>query len=66
MVKLLYHNKGGVIMLWLDLIDILFLLIGICLGYIICAGIHRDLFNDECESCEYREIIEGFLNDERE
>ena len=53
-------------MLWLDLIDILFLLVGICLGYLICIGVHRDLFNDECESCEYRELIEGFLNDERE
>ena len=52
-------------MLWFDLIDIIYLLIGVCLGYIVCLGIYKDLFNDECESCEYRELIERFT-DERE
>ena len=52
-------------MLWLDLIDILFVVVGILVGYILCALIHKDLWNDECEDCEYRKFIEEVLNDER-
>ena len=48
-------------MLWLDLIDILFLLVGVLVGYIVCCLIHRDILQDECESCEYREFIEEMI-----
>ena len=53
-------------MLWIGLIDIIFLIVGVLLGYIICITVHRDIFTDECESCEYRKFIEGLVNDERE
>ena len=53
-------------MLWIDIIDIIYLLVGVLLGYIICIGVHHDLWTDICESCEYREFIEGWLSDERE
>lgn len=51
-------------MLWLDLLDILYLLIGVVVGYVICASLNRDFMDDECEFCEYRKFIEGVLNDE--
>lgn len=46
-------------MLWLDIIDIIYLLVGVLLGYIICAGITKD----ECEECEYREFVERLINE---
>ena len=45
-------------MLWIDLIDILYLLIGFALGYVLCCGINKDAFTDECNECEYRKFIE--------
>ena len=56
-------------MLWLDLIDILYLIIGFILGYILCCGINKDAMEDECEyeceDCVYRDYyIEEMLNDE--
>ena len=53
-------------MLWLDLIDILFLVVGILLGYVLCYLNNRDLMQDECEECLYREFIEEVLDDGRE
>ena len=50
-------------MLWLDLIDILYLVVGIIFGYILCCGIHHDIMEDECDDCEYRKFIEEVLND---
>lgn len=44
-------------MLWLDLIDILFLVAGVALGYILCYLNNRDLLQDECEDCLYREYV---------
>ena len=41
-------------MLWLDIIDIIYLVIGIIVGFVICSGIHKD----ECDNCVYSEIIE--------
>lgn len=49
-------------MLWLDLIDIVYLLIGFALGYILCVGIHKDAMQDECDECEYRKFIEEVLD----
>lgn len=49
-------------MLWLDLIDILYLIIGVALGYILCCGINKDAMEDECTNCEYRKYIEEALN----
>ena len=51
-------------MLWLDLIDIIYLILGFALGYILCCGIHKDAMEDECEECEYRNFIEEVLNSE--
>ena len=51
-------------MLWIDLIDMLYLLIGVIVGYVLCSLVNRDLMDDECESCEYREFIEEVLNNE--
>ena len=48
-------------MLWLDLIDILYLIIGFALGFILCAGTHKDIMQDECEDCEYRKYIEEVI-----
>lgn len=48
-------------MLWLDLIDILYLLIGFVLGYILCCGINKDAMQDECDECEYRKFIEEVI-----
>ena len=51
-------------MLWIDLIDMLYFLIGAIVGYVLCSLVNRDLLDDECESCEYREFIEEVLKDE--
>lgn len=48
-------------MLWVDLIDILYLIIGVALGYIMCWCIHKDVMEDECEDCEYRKFIEEVI-----
>lgn len=61
--RIIVPYKEVIIMLWIDLIDILYLLIGVVLGYIICSLVNRDLMDDECESCEYREFIEEVLKD---
>lgn len=53
-------------MLWLDLIDILFVLVGFIVGYIFCCLINRDAMDDECESCLYREYVMEVLENEQE
>ena len=53
-------------MLWLDLIDIIYLVLGVMLGYVICCVINRDILQDQCEDCEYRKFIEEVLIDEEE
>ena len=53
-------------MLWLDLIDILYLVVGILVGYIICVLIHKDLLEDECEECLYREYVMEVIENERD
>ena len=52
-------------MLWMDLIDILFLVVGVALGYILCYLNNRDLLQDECEDCEYREYVMEVIEHER-
>ena len=59
-----FTSGRGDLMLWIDLIDMLYLLIGVIVGYVLCSLVNRDLLDDECESCEYREFIEEVLNDE--
>lgn len=53
-------------MLWLDLIDILFLVVGVVLGYILCYLNTRDLLQDECEECLYREYVMEVIEHERD
>ena len=53
-------------MLWLDLIDILFVLVGFIVGYIFCCLINRDAMDDECESCLYREYVMEVIENERD
>lgn len=53
-------------MLWLDLIDIIYMVLGVMLGYIVCCVINRDILKDQCEDCEYRKFIEEVLIDEEE
>ena len=48
-------------MLCLDLIDILYLIIGFLTGYILCCGINKDAMEDECTDCEYRKFIEEII-----
>ena len=45
-------------MLWIDMIDMLFLISGLALGYILCWILHRDILHDECDDCLYRKYIE--------
>ena len=52
-------------MLWLDLIDILFLVAGLLLGYVVCYLNNRDLMHDECEECPYREYVLEVIEHER-
>lgn len=51
-------------MLWLDLIDIIYLVLGVMLGYIICCTVNKDILQDQCDDCEYRKFIEEVLIDE--
>ena len=53
-------------MLWLGLIDILFLLIGAVLGHIICYTVHHDMFLDECRDCEYYNYVMEAIEHEKE
>lgn len=53
-------------MLWLDLIDILFMLVGFILGYIFCCLQNRDAMEDECEDCLYREYVMEVIEHERD
>ena len=48
-------------MLWLDLIDIVYLIIGFVLGYVLCCGINKDAMDDECKDCEYRKFIKEVI-----
>lgn len=49
-------------MLWLDVIDILYLILGFAFGIIMCTLIHKDDWMDECKDCEYRKFIEEVLD----
>lgn len=51
-------------MLWLDIVDILYLIVGFIAGFIVCCLINRDLMQDECTHCAYRDYVEEVLNDE--
>ena len=53
-------------MLWLDLIDILFLVVGVALGYILCYLNNRDILQDGCEDCLYREYVMEVIENERD
>ena len=53
-------------MLWLDLIDILFLVVGAALGYILCYLNNRDILQDECKDCLYREYVMEVIENERD
>lgn len=53
-------------MLWIDMIDMLFLISGIALGYILCYIQHRDILHDECDDCLYRKYIEEDIKNVRE
>ena len=53
-------------MLWFDFIDIIYLVIGVLLGYIVCCLIHHDLLQDECDRCEYRRVIQEMIDHETE
>ena len=48
-------------MLWLDLIDFIYLLIGILVGYLLAHADIKDLHEDLCDECEYREFIEELI-----
>lgn len=51
-------------MLWLDLIDIVYLVVGFLLGYVLCCGINKDVIEDECKECEYYNFIKEFIENE--
>lgn len=51
-------------MLFIDLVDFIFMLLGVLVGYVMFGLIHKDILEDECEDCEYREFIEEVLRDE--
>lgn len=53
-------------MLWLDLIDIIYLVLGVLIGYIVCYTVNREVLKDQCDDCEYRKFIEEVLIDEEE
>lgn len=52
-------------MMWLDLIDILFMLAGFILGYIFCCLQNRDAMEDECEYCVCREYVMEVIENEQ-
>ena len=52
-------------MLWMDLIDILYLIVGVVLGFIMSYLINRDALEDECDTCLYREYIMEVIEHER-
>lgn len=52
-------------MLWMDLIDILYLVVGVIFGYILSYLINRDVLEDECKHCVYREYIMEVIENER-
>lgn len=53
-------------MLWLDLIDILFVILGFILGYIFCVLQNRDIMQDECKECLYREYVMEVIENEQQ
>lgn len=53
-------------MLWMDLIDILFLVAGMAVGYILSYLINRDALDDECKDCLYREYVMEVIENERD
>lgn len=53
-------------MLWIDMIDMLFLVTGLALGYILCCLQHHDILHDDCADCLYRKYIEEDITNVRE
>ena len=53
-------------MLCMDLIDILYLVMGLASGYILSYLINRDALKDECEDCLYREYVMEVIEHERD
>lgn len=53
-------------MMWLDLIDILYLVVGVIFGYILSYLINRDALDDECDTCLYREYVMEVIKHERD
>ena len=53
-------------MLWIDLLDIVYLIIGVLVGYLICVMVNKDIMQDECRDCEYRKFIEGVISNAEE
>lgn len=57
----MYINIGvvkGVIMLYFSLIDILFLLVGVCIGVALTVCVSSSGYEHKCDNCVYREIVE--------
>ncbi len=45
-------------MLYFSLIDILFLLVGVCIGVAIMACVSASGYEHKCDDCIFREIVE--------
>ena len=48
-------------MLWLDLIDFIYLFVGVLVGYLVSYAINKDLHVDSCSECDYREFVEELI-----
>ena len=53
-------------MLWMDMIDILYLVVGMAVGYMLSYLINRDVMEDECKDCLYREYVLEVIEHERD
>ena len=45
-------------MLYFSLIDILFLLVGVCIGVALTACVNASGYEHKCDNCIFREIVE--------
>ena len=45
-------------MLYFSLIDILFLLVGVCIGIAIMACVSVTGYEHKCDNCVYKEVLE--------
>ena len=48
-------------MLWLDLIDFIYLFVGVLVGYLLSYVVNKDLLEDLCDECEYKEFMEELI-----